>query len=99
MDFVVYGVLKRLITNKEDSIRTDMENNHQEALDLIAQLDARLQFIANSTDEDLDQIAELVSFIKENRESILTIFADKVNIADIVDNLITEKVDVPLSAN
>ena len=72
---------------------------HQNLRDLIADLDARLRFVANSTDIDLDQLAELVAFIKANRESILTIFADKVDIAAIVDNLITEVADQPLSAN
>ena len=64
----------------------------------IEQISERLNALANSTDVDLDQMAELVDYIKNNRELIEGVTTDKVNVSDIIDNLTTNVSDVPLSA-
>lgn len=64
----------------------------------IAELANRLNALANSTDEDLDQMAEVVAYIKANKTLIDAITTSKVSVADIVDNLATNVANRPLSA-
>lgn len=64
----------------------------------IEQISERLNALANSTDVDLDQMAELVDYIKNNRELIAGVTTDKINVSDIIDNLTTNVSDMPLSA-
>ncbi len=58
----------------------------------------RLNALANSTDTDLDQLAEVVAYIKANRDLIEQITTGKVSVADIVNNLTTNVTNKPLSA-
>lgn len=71
---------------------------HEDIRTLIATLTTRLNTIANSTDTDLDQLAELVEYIKDNRELIDQVTTGKVSVSDIVDNLTTNVSNKPLSA-
>lgn len=80
-------------------------SNHNTAKDahndirlLIEGLAARLNTIANSTDVDLDQLAEIVAYIKNNKSLIDGITTSKVNVTDIIDNLTTNVANKPLSA-
>lgn len=65
---------------------------------LISELNTRLNALANSEDVDLDQMAELVAYIKDNRELIDQITTGKVSVSDIIDNLTTNVANKPLSA-
>lgn len=65
---------------------------------LITELTTRLNALANSEDVDLDQMAELVAYIKDNRELIDQITTGKVSVSDIVNNLTTNVANKPLSA-
>ena len=71
---------------------------HNDLRLLIAELTTRLNAIANSTDTDLDQLAEVVAYIKSNRGLIEQVTTNKVNVADIIDNLTTNVSNKPLSA-
>ena len=74
------------------------EDAHNDIRLLISGLSSRLNAIANSTDEDLDQLAEIVAYIKANKTLIDSITTTKVSVADIIDNLTTSVSDKPLSA-
>lgn len=65
---------------------------------IVKDLSERLNAVANSDDETLDQIAELVAYIKSNRTLIEQVTTGKVSVSDIVDNLATSASDKPLSA-
>lgn len=65
---------------------------------LITELTTRLNALANSEDVDLDQMAELVAYIKSNRTLIEQITTGKVSVSDIVNNLTTNVANKPLSA-
>lgn len=65
---------------------------------LITELTNRLNALANSEDVGLDQMAELVAYIKDNRELIDQITTGKVSASDIIDNLTTNVANKPLSA-
>lgn len=71
---------------------------HSDIRELITGLTNRLNTLANSDDTTLDQMAELVAYIKANRGLIESITTDKVNVADIVNNLTTNVTNKPLSA-
>lgn len=71
---------------------------HNDIRLLIEGLATRLNSLANSTDEDLDQMAEVVAYIKSNKTLIDSITTSKVSVADIVNNLTTNATNKPLSA-
>ena len=67
--------------------------------DLITGLTTRLNALADSDDTTLDQLSEIVAYIKANRTLIENVTTTKVNVADIVDNLTSTATNKPLSAN
>ena len=71
---------------------------HNDIRLLIEEVTTRLNALANSTDVELDQMAELVEYIKDNRELIEGVTTNKINVSDIIDNLTTNVSDKPLSA-
>lgn len=72
---------------------------HNDIRVLISDLTERLNGIADSDDKTLDQLSEIVAYIKANRELIESVTTTKVNISDIIDNLTTAVSSRPLSAN
>lgn len=71
---------------------------HSEIRLLIDGLTTRLNTLANSDDTTLDQMAEVVAYIKNNKSLIDGITTSKVNVSDIIDNLTTSVSNKPLSA-
>lgn len=71
---------------------------HNDIRLLIEDLATRLAAIADSDDTTLDQLSEIVAYIKSNKDLIDAITTNKVSVADIVDNLTTNVVNKPLSA-
>lgn len=71
---------------------------HSDIRDLISGLTTRLNTLANSDDTTLDQLSEIVAYIKNNKSLIDGITTSKVNVADIVNNLTTNVTNKPLSA-
>lgn len=74
------------------------EDAHEDIRLLVAGLTTRLNALADSDDETLDQVSELVAYIKANRELIESVTTGKVSVSDIVDNLTTNVSNKPLSA-
>ena len=71
---------------------------HNDIRLLITALTNRMDALANSDDDTLDQMAEVVAYIKANRDLIDQITTGKVSVADIVNNLTTNVSNKPLSA-
>ena len=71
---------------------------HNDIRDLISGLTTRLNTLANSDDTTLDQMSEIVAYIKNNKSLIDGITTNKVNVSDIIDNLTTNVSNKPLSA-
>ena len=71
---------------------------HNDIRLLVIGLATRLDALANSDDETLDQMAEVVAYIKDNRDLIDQITTGKISYTDIVNNLTTNVNDKPLSA-
>lgn len=73
-------------------------DTHSDIRLLIQGLSDRLNALADSDDTTLDQLSEVVAYIKSNRDLISAITTDKVSVADIIDNLTTNVANKPLSA-
>lgn len=71
---------------------------HNDIRLLISGLSSRLNALADSDDTTLDQMSELVAYIKDNRDLIEQITTGKVGVSDIIDNLTTNVSNKPLSA-
>ena len=85
-------------SNLVSAHNTDTEV-HSDIRLLIKTLTDRLDAVANSSDKELDQLSEIVEYIKNNKSLIDSITTSKVNVVDIVDNLTTNVSNKPLSAS
>ena len=74
------------------------ETSHSDIRLLIQGLTDRLNALADSDDTTLDQLSEVVAYIKSNRSLIEAITTSKVSVSDIIDNLTTNTSNKPLSA-
>lgn len=72
--------------------------SHSDMRLLISDLTARLNALADSDDTTLDQLSEIVAYIKSNKSLIDGITTTKINVSDIIDNLTTTASNKPLSA-
>ena len=72
--------------------------SHEDIRSLITGLTERLNALANSDDTTLDQMKEVVDYIKDNRELIESVTTSKVNVTDIINNLTSNISNKPLSA-
>lgn len=79
----------------EHNVATDAHNDIRL---LIEGLTTRLNALADSDDTTLDQMSEVVAYIKSNKNLIDVITTSKVNVSDIIDNLATNASNKPLSA-
>lgn len=71
---------------------------HNDIRLLIGSLTERLNALANSDDTTLDQMAEVVAYIKANRDLLDQVTTGKISYADIINNVTTNVADRPLSA-
>lgn len=79
----------------EHNVATDAHNDIRL---LIEGLTTRLNALADSDDTTLDQMSEVVAYIKSNKSLIDAITTSKVSVSDIIDNLTTNVSNKPLSA-
>lgn len=87
------GTADRVVTDHNVSLES-----HEDIRNLISGLESRLNAVADSDDVTLDQLSEIVAYIKSNKSLIDSITTNKVNVADIVNDLITNVATKPLSA-
>ena len=71
---------------------------HADLRALIEGLTRRLNALADSDDTTLDQLSEIVAYIKSNKALIDAVTTGKVSVSDIVDNLTTNSAGKVLSA-
>ena len=71
---------------------------HEDIRALIDGLTTRLNALADSDDTTLDQLSEIVAYIKSNKSLIDGITTSKINVSDIVNNLTTNTEGKVLSA-
>jgi hypothetical protein len=71
---------------------------HNDIRLLIEGLVSRMNALADSDDTTLDQLSEIVAYIKANKTLLDSITTSKVNVSDIINNLTTNVSNKPLSA-
>ena len=74
------------------------DSSHADIRSFISQLTTRLNTLADSDDETLDQLSEIVAYIKNNKSLIDGITTSKVNVSDIIDDLTSSDANKPLSS-
>ncbi|MBR2491883.1 MAG: hypothetical protein IKB64_00255, partial [Paludibacteraceae bacterium] len=86
-------------TELSSAISTHNTNDaaHNDIRLLIQGLSTRLNALADSDDITLDQMSEIVAYIKANKSLIESITTDKISVSDIIDNLETNLTTKPLS--
>ena len=95
---------KDIFKYAEDISKLDITNHelggdaHSDIRNLITGLTNRMNALADSDDETLDQLSEIVAYIKSNKSLIDAITTNKVSVSDIVDNLTSSATNKPLSA-
>lgn len=94
---------ERYYTESESDLLMNAHNtansSHQDIRILLSELRERLNAIADSDDLTLDQLSEIVAYIKNNKDLIDAVTTQKINYSDIVANLETNVADKPLSAS
>lgn len=86
------------VNSAVNSHNTEVEA-HNDIRELISNLTTRLNTVANSDDITLDQLSEIVTYIKSNKDLIDSITTNKINTSDIIDNLTTNLSTKVLSAS
>ena len=71
---------------------------HNDLRIALQELANRINAALDSDDTTLDQMSEVVAYIKSNKSLIDAITTSKVSVADIVNDLVTNVTDKPLSA-
>ena len=72
--------------------------SHNDLRIALQELSDRINAALDSDDTTLDQMSEVVAYIKSNKSMIDAITTSKVNVSDIVNNLTTDISNKPLSA-
>lgn len=96
---------KKAESDLSSSIQTSVSSHntsttaHDDIRTLISNLTTRVNAVADSEDVDLDQLSEIVAYIKSNRSLIDNVTTSKVSVSDIIDNLTSTSTNKPLSAN
>lgn len=90
---------KKTETDEKIATHNVSDSSHQDIRLLITNLVNRLNALADSDDTTLDQLSEIVAYIKSNKNLIDAITTEKISYADIVNNLTTNVTNKPLSAS
>ena len=80
------------------SVHNTAVDAHSDIRLLVQELTTRLTALADSDDDTLDQMSEIVAYIKNNKSLIDGITTSKVNVSDIVNDVVTSVSNRPLSA-
>ena len=89
INFPVKQIFENTLVNHE---------NIDDLQDFVNDVAQRLNTLADSDDTTLDQLSEIVAYIKNNKSLIDSVTTSKVNVADIIDNLTSTATNKPLSA-
>lgn len=74
------------------------DESHGDIRNLLSDLSERINAVLDSDDETLDELSEIVAYIKSNRDLLEAVTTAKVNVLDIINNLTTNVATKPLSA-
>ena len=84
-----------------EKLKADLQELVDALPDRVAELPElvdRINAVLDSDDVTLDELSEIVAYIKNNKSLIESVTISKVNVSDIIDNLVTNASNKPLSA-
>ena len=93
-NFLSNASMENLIT--EHNVNAEA---HADIRALIDDVNEWLKVVLDSDDETLNQMSEIVAYIKLNKSLIESVTTSKVNVSDIIDNLTTNSKDKVLAAS
>ena len=93
----VFAYAENTVESKVSAHNTGTDT-HSDIRVLISELTDRINALADSDDTTLDQLSEIVAYIKSNKSMIDAITTEKVSVSDIINNLTTNNANKPLSA-
>lgn len=76
-----------LATKQEVTEHNTSQAAHNDIRTLISTLTTRLNSLADSDDNTLDQLSEIVAYIKNNNDLIDGVTTSKVNVSDIISSM------------
>lgn len=96
----IEGNLEETRTLLNDEIER-LDGKDKELQDALAEFKSKVNAILQVSEDDvlLDELQEIVDYIKNNKNLIDAITINKVNVKDIIDNLTSNETQKPLSAN
>lgn len=97
-DTAVSDLASNTVVDNKINTHNVATDSHSDIRLLIIDITNRLNALADSDDTTLDQMSEVVEYIKDNRDLIESVTTNKVNVDDIVNNLTTNVANKPLSA-
>ena len=97
-DTKTQGLASSSYVESSVSTHNTSDEAHNDIRILIKELTNKLNALADSDDEDLNQLSEIVTYIKNNKTIIEGITTDKVNTSDIINNLTTNSPNKVLAA-
>ena len=74
------------------------DDAHNDIRIILQEISERLNAVLDSDDATLDELSEIVAYIKSNKSLIDAVTTSKVNVSDIINNLTTNVANKPLSA-
>ncbi len=83
---------------KSETYKKSETYSATEVDNLVNGLSARLDAFFDTDDTTLDELSEIVAYIKSNKSLIDSITTSKVSVSDIINNLTTSVANKPLSA-
>lgn len=92
--FITTSVVDSAINTLKSSVSSDGDT-----LFKLRGLIGGIQTLLNSNDVSLDSLQEIVDYIKNNKTILDGVTINKVNVADIIDDLVHTDVNKPLSAS
>lgn len=90
------------VDSKDATVLSLLKGAVSGAYDSLAKIETKfnqLDVLLSSTDVNLDTVQEIINAIKSNQGLIDSLMTSKVNVSDIIDNLVTAVTNKPLSAN
>lgn len=97
-DTKMSGVVSDTVIDNKITSHNTSSVAHNDIRDLISTLTTKVNKFLDVSDTASDQLSEILTLIENNKESLDSITSNKINVADIVDNLTTSNTSKVLSA-
>lgn len=92
-------ILTSNVVNSKISEHNTNASSHNDIRLLVSELSTAVNRFLDVDDDTTDQLSEVLELIDNNKGTLESLTVNKINVSDIIDNLITADATKPLSAN